>query len=148
MCIRDSNYPSGAATINNGHQKNPQQTKFLNARMSGWDSSQLGAPLPGVGTDLVYRDPWGNPYIISMDLNYDEQCEDAFYCNHSVSQQSGATGYNGLVNPSIGIPNSLDHFQFHGKVMVWSAGPDGKVDFVNNQKANQGVNKDKVLSWQ
>jgi hypothetical protein len=35
---------------------------------------------PGVGTDLVYRDPWGNPYIITMDLNYDEMCKDAFYC--------------------------------------------------------------------
>ena len=56
------------------YQKNPQQTIFLNAKMSGDTSS------PGVGTDLVYRDPWGNPYVISMDLNYDEQCKDAFYC--------------------------------------------------------------------
>jgi prepilin-type N-terminal cleavage/methylation domain-containing protein len=139
-----TNYPSGAATINNGHQKNPQQTKFLNARMSG------DITLPGVGPDLVYRDPWGNPYIISMDLNYDEQCEDAFYCNHSVSQQSGATGYNGLVNPSVALPNGLDHFQFHGKVMVWSAGPPvhGKPTVDPNFHANDAANKNHVLSWQ
>ena len=67
-----TSYPiNGAATVNASHQKNPQQTKFLNAKMSGDTSS------PGVGTDLVYRDPWGNPYVISMDLNYDESCEDA-----------------------------------------------------------------------
>ena len=144
-----TNYPSGAATINNGHQKNPHQTKFLDAKMSG-DST-----LPGVGPDLVYRDPWGNPYIISMDLNYDEQCEDAFYCLKNVSQQnppggSSPSGYNGLVNPSIVIVKGLDHFQFHGKVMVWSAGPPvhGKPTVDPNFHANDAANKNHVLSWQ
>ncbi len=69
-----TNYPgTSTPTINTNYQKNPQQTIFLNAHMSGDTSS------PGVGTDLVYRDPWGNPYAITMDLNYDEMCEDAFY---------------------------------------------------------------------
>jgi hypothetical protein len=30
--------------------------------------------------------------------------------------------------------------------MVWSAGPDGKIDPVS--PANQGANKDNILSWQ
>ncbi len=30
--------------------------------------------------------------------------------------------------------------------MVWSAGPDGNID--PTAKANAGVNKDNVLSWQ
>jgi prepilin-type N-terminal cleavage/methylation domain-containing protein len=144
-----TNYPSGAATINNGHQKNPHQTKFLDAKMSG------DITLPGVGPDLVYRDPWGNPYIISMDLSYDEQCQDAFYCLKGVSQQNppggnSQSGYNGLVNPSVALPGGRDHFQFHGKVMVWSVGPpiSGKpvVDPVN--PANSSGNKNHVLSWQ
>jgi hypothetical protein len=42
----------------------------------------------------------------------------------------------------------LDRFQFHGKVMVWSAGPDGKIDNTGTVKANAGFNKDNVLSWQ
>jgi hypothetical protein len=29
--------------------------------------------------------------------------------------------------------------------MIWSAGPDGKID--KGTKANAGVNKDNVLSW-
>ena len=78
------NYPGGGPTINTNHVKNPQQTGFLNARMSGDTSS------PGVGTDLVYRDPWGNPYLISMDLNYDGQCQDWVYCLARVSQQNPA----------------------------------------------------------
>ncbi len=79
-----TNYPNGAGfTINTNYQKNPQQTKFLNASMSGDNSS------PGVGTDLVYRDPWGNPYIITMDLNYDDMCSDAFYSSTKISSSTG-----------------------------------------------------------
>jgi prepilin-type N-terminal cleavage/methylation domain-containing protein len=143
-----TNYPSGAATINNGHQKNPHQTKFLDARMSG------DITLPGVGPDLVYRDPWGNPYIISLDLSYDEQCQDAFYCKWRVSENppggTGQSGYNGLVNPSVALPGGRDHFQFHGKVMVWSAGPpiSGKPVVDPANPANSSGNKNHVLSWQ
>src|ERR1039457_6595260 len=138
-----TNYPGTTApTINNGHVKNPQQTKFLNQTMVSDTTS------PGIGTDLAYRDPWGHPYIISMDLNYDDQCMDAFYALKNVSQQNNQTGFNGLVNSTSTDANGNgDHFQFHGKIMVWSAGPDGKIDPLNT-KANTGVNKDNVLSWQ
>jgi prepilin-type N-terminal cleavage/methylation domain-containing protein len=136
-----TNYPAtGLPTANNGHTKNPQQTKFLNATLAP------DAVSHGVGTDLVYRDPWGHPYVISMDLNYDDQCQDAFYSLTKVSSPNGTAnnipGFNGLVNPN----NTANNFQFHGKVMVWSAGPDGKIDPTISAKT--GVNKDNVLSWQ
>ena len=137
-------YTNGIPTANVNHQKNPQQTKFLNANFT--DDPTMG----GVGPDLVYRDPWGNPYIISMDLNYDENCNDAFYSLKNVSQENGQTGWNGLVNPV--APGNSDNFQYHGKVMVWSAGPDGKIDpnplASGGGSANTGANKDNVLSWQ
>jgi hypothetical protein len=70
-----TNYPNtGLPTANANHQKNPQQTSFLSAKMG--DANNTNGV---VGPDLVYRDPWGDPYVISMDLNYDEQCNDAFY---------------------------------------------------------------------
>jgi prepilin-type N-terminal cleavage/methylation domain-containing protein len=138
-----TNYPGGGSTINTNHQKNPQKTIFLNAKMSGWDGT--GTPQPGVGNDLVYRDPWGNPYIISMDLNYDDQCEDAFYSLQAVSQQNGQAGYNGLVN-STDVNGAGNHFRYHGKVMVWSVGQDGKID--PNDPATDSENKNNVLSWQ
>lgn len=59
-------YPNGTATINNGHLKNVQRIQFLNAKLSEAVTS------PGVGPDGVYRDPWGNPYILSIDLNFDQ----------------------------------------------------------------------------
>jgi prepilin-type N-terminal cleavage/methylation domain-containing protein len=143
-----TNYPNGAgATINTNYQKNPQQTIFLNAKMSGWDPVTVGGtPLPGVGNDLVYRDPWGNPYVISMDLNYDEQCQDAFYCLQAVSQSApnSTAGYNGLVNSTDPQGNG-NNFRYRGKVMVWSAGPNGEID--PNDPATDKENKDNILSW-
>jgi prepilin-type N-terminal cleavage/methylation domain-containing protein len=125
--------------VNANSQKNPQQTIFLNAKMVA-DTNTW----PGVGPDLVYRDPWGNPYVISMDLNEDNQCLDAFYSLSIVSGPNGNNnpGLNGLVDPD----NSNNNFRYHGNVMVWSAGPDGKVD--SGTPANQGVNKDNIISWQ
>jgi type II secretory pathway pseudopilin PulG len=126
--------------VNANHQKNPQQTIFLNAKMAA------STNLPGVGPDLNYRDPWKNPYVITLDLNDDNQCQDPFYSLDAVSGPGGANtnpGLNGLANPDTTKNNN---FRFHGNVMVWSAGPNGKIDPLN--PANSGVNKDNILSWQ
>ena len=133
-----TSYPTGGPTANVNHSKNTQQRPFLSATMVS------DATLPGVGPDLVYRDPWGTPYVITMDLNYDERCRDEFYRRAAVSGLGGTNanpGFNGLVNPD-GTP---DNFQFHGKVMVWSAGPDKAI--APGLPANQGANKDNILSW-
>jgi prepilin-type N-terminal cleavage/methylation domain-containing protein len=123
-------YPNTVTpTTDANFQANPQKTDFLNAAMSGDTSS------PGVGTDLVYRDPWGNPYVISLDLNDDGLCEDAFYKPPTMS----AGGKNGLILQPDG------NYAFHGRVMVWSAGPDGKVNLLVTSGQNE--NKDNVLSW-
>src|ERR1043166_854981 len=84
------NYADGAATVNKGHVKNPQRTTFLNATRVG------DANFPGVGPDGVYRDPWGTPYFITVDLNNDEKCRDWLYRRKSVSAQSKQSGYFGL----------------------------------------------------
>jgi prepilin-type N-terminal cleavage/methylation domain-containing protein len=133
-------------TANNGHLYNPKQVKYLNARMSGYDPTTSDPNPPGgVDNSGVYRDPWGNPYVITMNTSYNEQgTSDLLYSMKSVSQSSGQTGLNGLFNPNSSNPNS-DNFLFHGKVMVWSAGPDKKY---NTTSANTAPNKDNVLSWQ
>jgi prepilin-type N-terminal cleavage/methylation domain-containing protein len=132
-----------APTLNMGHVKNPQQIQFLHPTVV------TDPTLAGVGPDLVYRDPWGNPYVITMDLNYDEQCNDWFYGQQKVSQSSGTSGYYGLFN-NVDGGGAGDHFQFHGKVMVWSAGPQvGSLKGVDTgSAANAGANKNHVLSWQ
>jgi prepilin-type N-terminal cleavage/methylation domain-containing protein len=135
-----TNYPDGRLTINQGYVKNPQRTIFLNAKLSG-DNAQ-----PGVGTDGVYRDPWGNPYIITVDLNFDDTIRDAFYYKSTVSADRSNTGSGkglvGLIRKDItGTP----YYEANAPVMVWSAGPDKKAN--DAIAATAGENKDNILSW-
>jgi prepilin-type N-terminal cleavage/methylation domain-containing protein len=140
-------YPNGNTTSNNAHVYNPKQTKFLTAKISGYDYVPNDpTPLGGVDNTGVYRDPWGNPYVITVDASYDDQCSDLLYSRQSISQNppssTSPTGYNGLLNPDFNANNN--NFLYHGKVMVWSAGPDKAYDI---GPANQGKNKDNILSW-
>ena len=124
-----------AGQVNAGHKRNPRQLRLL-------DAKQTTAQGPGVSTaDWIFRDPWGQPYIITLDMNGDGKCLDKVYGQNLVSQSAGATGLFGLSNPS-GVAN---HFELNNSVMVWSTGPDGTYDPM--QAANKGVNKDNVLGW-
>lgn len=142
-------FPNGDPSANFNHQKNPKQVKYLNAKMSGYDPTTPGGqPLAGVDNTGVYRDPWGNPYVITMNTSYDEKgTRDLFYSQQIVSQKgaNSQSGYNGLFNP-VDANGAGNHFLFHGKVMVWSAGPNKKTD--PGEPANDRDNKDNVLSWQ
>ena len=55
-------------------------------------------------------------------------------------------GLNGLIRLDGSGVRNTNNWQYHGKVMVWSAGPDGKID-QQTGPANHGANKDNVLSW-
>lgn len=133
-----TNYPNGGMTANANHQLNPERHVFMNAKFSGDTNS------PGVGSDLVYRDQWGHPFIISMDLNGDGRCRDAFYKRSSVSRRTTATGFDGLTN-NYDATGASDMFELPGGVMVWSFGLDGKAD--KSRPATTAPNKDNVASW-
>jgi prepilin-type N-terminal cleavage/methylation domain-containing protein len=128
---------SGAKTVNYGHIKNPQRQPFLNATLVTGTNA-------GVGPDLVFRDPWGSPYIITLDLNYDEKARDAVYCDPKVSAIAGSAtaGLNGLVGRSTAKGTV---YEATSPIMVWSLGPDQSFDAA--RPANQGANKDNILSW-
>lgn len=97
--------------------RNPRGLSLFDARMVSGDD-------PGLSTDdHVLRDPWGNPYIITIDLNADDKCLDAYY---------RTVGGAGLIGTA---PN----IEFSGDVMIWSFGPD--------KKFGPGFDKDNVLSW-
>jgi prepilin-type N-terminal cleavage/methylation domain-containing protein len=144
-------FSNNVPTVNNGHQYNPKQVKYIAPKMSGYTPKVLAGDLNAVGgvdTSGVYRDPWGNPYIISMNLTYDNRCRDAIYDEQAVSQNPpggaySSSGFYGLSNTNT---VGSDDYLFNGKVMVWSAGPDRQ--YTNNVPANQGVNKDNIVSWQ
>jgi prepilin-type N-terminal cleavage/methylation domain-containing protein len=127
---------TGADTVNKGHVLNPRRIANLNANITGDTNSG------GVGPDLEYRDPWGSPYVISMDTSLDDRCRDYVYSRTAVSQESVKKGYFGMFNTS----GAVNEFEFTGKLMIWSLGADRKASTV--QKAKTGDNKDNLLSWQ
>jgi prepilin-type N-terminal cleavage/methylation domain-containing protein len=86
--------------------------------------------LPGIGRDGVLRDPWGNPYIITFDLDRDGRTIDGFY---------------GVLRKSVKPPLTPD---IKADILVWSFGPDGKVDTNSKLGLKGGANKDNILSWE
>jgi prepilin-type N-terminal cleavage/methylation domain-containing protein len=76
---------------NSGHALNTRRIVFFDAKTTTKVSAY------GVGPDGVNRDPWGNPYIVVMDLNYDG-------------------------NADFGAPYGI---QYGNNVAVVSRGPDG-----------------------
>lgn len=138
----DANYRSASGKfVNENNTKNPNKTVYLQAK------AVSDVKMAGIGPDGVFRDPWKNPYIITIDLNYDDHTRDAFYRLDTVSWANRPTtpkvGYNGLVPPTPTSPANT--FETRGAVMVWSLGPDGQANV--NIAADKGVNRDNVLSW-
>jgi len=132
-------YRDGRPTPNYGHALNPQKIAFLGGKEAD------GVRPPGIAPDGVYRDPWGNPYIVTLDLNGDDRCRDGFYCLDAVSADpstAGRSGFNGLGRPLGGGQNT---FEGRGSAMVWSLGPDGLAD--PRVSATKGANKDNILGW-
>ena len=116
--LRPSGNPSFTTLFNT---LNPRRVALFNAK------DAIAPNGPGVGADGVLRDPFGNPYIITLDLNDDNICQDGFY--YPLTQRTEGTG---LLIP--------------GQVMIWSFGPDGKANDSVARKA--GENKDNILSWE
>jgi len=108
------------ALANANHARNPQKHAFLNAKTHTTTTGH-GVSLP----DYNFRDPWGNPYIIAFDLNYDNMVEvvngvDPIYPNYP---------YQNISQP----------------VIVWSKGPDGQAAAFPDP---QQKNKDNIKSWE
>jgi len=132
-------FRDGVATKNSNHEMNPKGTKYFQPKESN------GTKSPGLGEDGVFRDPWGNPYIITLDMNGDEKCRDAVYRLSNVSKES-STSNKGLFGLRQGVPGVADTYEANTPIMIWSFRPDGRFD--KNQSAKAGLNKDNVLSWQ
>jgi prepilin-type N-terminal cleavage/methylation domain-containing protein len=97
--LRDDNWwPEFSGNV--GHIYNPQQTQFFHA------PGALDTNSPGLGPDEVLRDPWGLPFIVTLDLNYDNLVFDAAL-NTMYQLQSNGT-------PALLVP---------AQAVVWSFGP-------------------------
>ena len=106
------------APPNDGFKRNPRRLVTYNPKLAIGDASH------GVSTNGVLRDPYGHPYIITIDMNEDNKCRDAYY------------------SPTIGQD------EIPGPVVIWSMGADGAVRAPDGQppKAIE-ENADNILSW-
>lgn len=138
---------AGQNTVNVGHAYNPKEENFLEGLKDvGVRKVQSGATIgapDGVGPDGIWRDPWGSPFIVTVDLDFDGKCRDGFYRRAAVSQDQGNMGMFGLRRPPGG---GADDFEVNSSVIVWSMGPDGMADPA--APAGAGANKDNILGWQ
>ena len=116
---------------NAGDVRNPRKIGYFNAKSSGASGVTAGK---GLGTDGVMRDPWGNPYIISLDLNYDGWVSNPVYKLDLVNSFN-----TGLVQQGV------DAWALKDSVMIFSFGQDGQLGSAVG--ANIEPNKDNVLSW-
>ena len=84
-------------------------------------------PRSGIGNDGQFYDPWGTPYAIEIDGNYDNQITNPY-------GGSGGAGASPL---------------YQG-VIAWSLGKDKTLGNNGNNiyKASAGVQSDDVISWQ
>jgi prepilin-type N-terminal cleavage/methylation domain-containing protein len=122
-----TNSPPLAVTsvnVNYFNQYNPRKHLFFQPKVA--QSTALISDTPGVDANGIMRDAFGNPVFISLDLNYDNKVNDAFY----------TPLYKQFNYAQTNVP---------GEVMIWSAGPDKSIDA--NVAPNTGVNKDNILSW-
>jgi len=136
-------YGNGYKTPNYQHARNPKKEVFIDLK----DSNKTNV-MSMVDVNGVYRDPWGNPYMISLDLNFDDYTVDWMYGRATVGadNSNNRMGIQGLVFvPDYNFPAGGYAYGVKRSVMVWSMGPDGKAD--PNTKADKGVNKDNILSW-
>lgn len=127
------NYTTNAAA-NQNDSRNPRKIGYFNAKSSGASGATAGK---GLGTDGVMRDPWGNPYIIALDLNYDNWVSNSVYNNDSVN------GFNTGLARQGGAGTHT--WALRDTVMIFSFGGDGFL--ADGVVANVDPNKDNVLSW-
>lgn len=121
--------PLATATMNMNsfNAYNPRKEVFFHANPV--NSTALYTDAHGLDQNGVLRDPFGNPYFITLDLNYDDKCYDAFY--------TPLYAKNNVISSNI-----------PGEVIIWSAGPDKTIDGSNTATPTTDPNKDNILSWQ
>jgi prepilin-type N-terminal cleavage/methylation domain-containing protein len=99
--LMDLPFPPETSSTGQAHVYNPQQTVFFNPRAASDTNS------PGLGLDHVLRDPWGSPYIVTLDLGYDQHVFDVALNQMFQSPPGSSTNY-------LNVP---------GVAVVWSFGP-------------------------
>jgi prepilin-type N-terminal cleavage/methylation domain-containing protein len=118
---------------NKNHGRNSKKTTYLTPNTA---DDKFSA---GVGPNGVFRDPFGNPYVITVDYDGDNQVSDRFYREILVNKNASI----GLVRVYPNTPK--EQYILRGSVMIWSPGPDRQVNSKAGALAKE--NTDNILGW-
>jgi prepilin-type N-terminal cleavage/methylation domain-containing protein len=123
-----------AQFANANHSRNPEKHAFLNPGTMKESTTAQGVSR----IDYNFRDPWGNPYIIAFDLNYDNKV--------NVPDDT---------DPDSGNADVPDHPKYPYKdiprgVIIWSKGPDGQSEngIPGPNRGREPKNQDNIKSWE
>ena len=111
--------------INFNHAKNPRNIVSFTAKQNSDTNS------PGLSTiDNQMRDPWGTPYVITLDMNGDNYCQDAFYGTLAVANPAPNLPPRTATQGFVGLQDYFNNgnYELRGPVMVLSFGPDKNTD--------------------
>ena len=124
------------AFANANHRRNPEKHAFLSAGVLREGTNSAGVSR----TDYNFRDPWGNPYLIAFDLNYDNKV--------NVPDDNDAAPDN--TNADLQVHPKYPYKNIQRGVIVWSKGPDGKSEpgIPGPNRGNEPLNKDNIKSWE
>jgi len=118
-----------SGTANAGNAANPRKIVFI----SPPDVKNSSQPKSGIGTTSStgqYFDPWGTPYKIAIDGNYDNQIANPY------SDTDGSAG---------GDPNATPAYALRIGVIAWSYGSDR---LLGTGVGGKYKDSDDVISWQ
>ncbi len=122
------------ALANASHARNPQKHALLNAPLKQNITGQ------GVSTiDYNFRDPWGNPYVIAFDLDFD----------NAVAVTNSPAGQNTSFQP-LYIYEPYPYTRIPRSTLIWSLGPDGQAEkgIPGPTLGQEPKNKDNIKGWQ
>ena len=108
---------SGTPSCSTAATFNTRQIAFISPPVLSAGATRLG-----IGSNGQYYDPWGTPYNIEIDGNYDNQMPNPYSANNGAGPGTLATG-----------------------VIGWSVGKDTQIGNSGDQKF---TNSDDVISWQ
>lgn len=125
--LRDDGYFPESAS-GQQHIYNPQQTDYNPGKMANGPTTTGTAPgSPGIGADDIFRDFWGLPYMVTLDLSGDNRVFDPYLSQMYQNQYHGAP----LLTP--------------GFAVIWSLGPTRQINLTLGSQ--NPVNKGAVTSF-
>ena len=124
------------------HARNPKKKKYVSPKDSGTATDVQG--IPGLSASKIYRSPFGNEFIVTMDVNRNGYCGDFYYGSTNRFTNSVA----GLVIDRSLRSKAGDYHSLRGDVMIWTAGPDKLIESDPKAAGTANPDIDNILSWQ